>query len=58
MKKVIAAILSVMMLFCSALAAEQPALEIRAQFTDNQKALYSVLDEFEEEIQAVLDASL
>ena len=55
MKKVIAAILSVMMLFCSALAAEQPSLEIWAQFNDNQKALYSVLDEVEEEIETIFE---
>ena len=55
MKKIIAVMLVLMMLFGSAFAAEQPALEIWAQFSDNQKALYSVLDEIEEEIETVFE---
>ena len=55
MKKVIAFLIVSMLVFCPAYAMEQPALEIWAQFSDNQKALYSVLDEVEEEIETVFE---
>lgn len=44
MKKTIAIVWILTLLCGCALAAEQPALEIWAQFNDNQKALYSVMD--------------
>ena len=54
MKKIISLVLA--MLICScAFAAEQPALEIWAQFSDNQKALYSVLDEIEGSIDSAFE---
>ena len=55
MKKIIAFMLTLMLLCCSAFAAEQPALEIWAQFNDNQKALYSLLDEVDGEIELVFE---
>lgn len=55
MKKIAAIVLTLMLLCCSALAAEQPALEIWAQFNDNQKALYSVMEEIDEEIELVFE---
>ena len=55
MKKMLAMILTLMMFCFAACAEEQPALEIWANFNDNQKALYSVLDEFEEEIELVFE---
>ena len=55
MKKVIVFLMMFLLICSQAYAAEQPALEIWAQFNDNQKALYSVLDEFEEEIESVFE---
>ena len=55
MKKMIATVLVLMMLCCTAYAGEQPALEIWANFNDNQKALWSVLDEIDGEIEGVFE---
>lgn len=55
MKKFIVFVMTLVLLCCSAFAAEMPALEIWAQFSDNQKALYSVTDEIEEEIEMVFE---
>ena len=55
MKKLISIALTLIALCGTAFAAEPPALEIWANFNDNQKALYSVLDEFEEEIESVFE---
>ena len=54
MKKITALVLAILLCGC-ALAAEQPALEIWAQFNDNQKALYSVLDEIEGSIDSAFE---
>lgn len=55
MKKIAALIIALMLICCAAFAAEQPAIEIWAQFTDNQKALYSVMEDIEEEIEMVFE---
>lgn len=55
MKKILAFVCVLMLLCASAFAAEQPALEIWAQFNDNQKALYNVLEDIEEEIETVFE---
>lgn len=55
MKKLTAMVLVLMMICFAACAEEQPALEIWANFNDNQKALYSVLDEIEGEIEMVFE---
>lgn len=55
MKKVLAFVCVLMLLCASAFAAEQPALEIWAQFSDNQKALYNALEDVEEEIETVFE---
>ena len=55
MKNIIAFVLALMMVCGLAFAAEQPALEIWAQFNDNQKALYSVLEEIEGDIDLVFE---
>lgn len=55
MKKLTAMVLVLMMICFAACAEEQPTLEIWANFNDNQKALYSVLDEIEGEIEMVFE---
>lgn len=55
MKKLTAMVLALMMICFAAYAEEQPALEIWANFNDNQKALYSVLDEIDGEIEMVFE---
>ena len=55
MKKILAFVCVLILLSVSAFAAEQPALEIWAQFNDNQKALYNVLEDIEEEIETVFE---
>lgn len=55
MKKMTALALTLLMLCCTAFAAEQPALEIWAQFNDNQKALFNVLEDVEGEIETVFE---
>lgn len=54
MKKMIALVLAMLLCSC-AFAAEQPALEIWAQFNDNQKALYSVLEEIDGSIDSAFE---
>ncbi len=55
MKKIVAFVLMMIMFCGTAFALEQPSLEIWAQFNDNQKALYSVMDEVEEDIELVFE---
>ena len=55
MKKILAFVCVLILLSVSAFAAEQPTLEIWAQFNDNQKALYNVLEDIEEEIETVFE---
>lgn len=55
MKKTIAMVLMLVLVGIAAYAEEQPALEIWANFNDNQKALYTVLDEIDEEIEMVFE---
>lgn len=56
MKRIVLLVLSLMMLWSMSFAeVSMPALEIWAQFNDNQKALYSVLDEVEGEIELVFE---
>ena len=55
MKKMISVVLVLMMFCFAACAEEQPALEIWANFNDNQKALWSVLDEIEGTIESAFE---
>lgn len=55
MKKIAAIVLVLMLVGCVAYAEEQPALEIWANFNDNQKALYGVLDQIDGEIEMVFE---
>jgi len=55
MKKVLASVLVLMLVCASAFAAERPDLEIWAGFNDNQKALYSVLEEIEGSIDMAFE---
>lgn len=55
MQKLTAMVLALMMICFAACAEEQPALEIWANFNDNQKALWSVLDEIEGTIESAFE---
>ena len=54
MKKTVAMVLVLMLCF-AACAAEQPSLEIWANFSDAQKGLWSVLEELDGEIETVFE---